>query len=338
MKLACLSFTNRGRDLGERLRLNIKGNYEIDHYFNKDVEGGIKEILGTIWNEYDGIIFLSATGIAFRMCAKFIEDKTIDPALVVIDDLGKFSISLLSGHIGGGNELAKDLAKVIKAIPVITTATDGRGIESIDLFAKRNDYYIEDIKSITAITSMMVNEDYIGLYSEDDVEIDYDRSIKVKDLDNIDSKIKGLIIVSSTSGFKNINIPHTILRPKNINIGIGCKKGIHSEKIIKAIEDEFEKHTLSIKSIKSIGTIEVKKDELGIIETSKYFNLPLKIFTIEEIRKVEGNFSKSQFVKDTVGVYSVSAPVAFLQGGQVISEKSKHGGITISLSKEYRNG
>lgn len=338
MKLACLSFTDRGRELAEKLRREVDDKYKINHYFNNDIDGGIKKILESIWRRYDALVFISATGIAFRMSAKLIEDKTIDPAIVVIDDLGKFSISLLSGHIGGGNELAKDLSEIIGAIPVITTATDGRGIESIDLFAKRNDYYIEDIKSITNITSMMVNGDYIGLYSEDDIEIEYDKVIRIRDLDNINSKIKGLIIVSSIKEFKDVNIPHTILRPKNINIGIGCKKGILSSRIIKAIKDEFEKYNLSIKSIKSIGTIEVKKYELGIIETSEYFNLPLKIFTISEIRKVEDKFSKSQFVKDTIGVYSVSGPVAFLQGGQVISEKSKHTGITISLSKEDING
>lgn len=334
MKIACFSFTNKGKDLGERLKLALDNEYKTDHYFNKDVEGGIKEALKTIWKEYEGIVFISATGIALRMSAKFIEDKTIDPAIVVIDDLGRFSISLLSGHIGGGNQLARDIAKKIGALPVITTATDSRGIESIDLFAKKNDYYIEDIKSITKITSMMVNGESIGLYTEANEHIKYNNLIKVKSLEQVDKKIKGLIIVGSKEKFKNINIPHTILRPKNINIGIGCRRGISGEKILEAIKGELKRFNLSMKSIKSIGTIEVKKDEKGIIYVSEYLKLPLKIFTIKEIKKVEEKFSKSQFVKDTVGVYSVSAPVAFLQGGKIISEKSKHDGITISISKE----
>lgn len=338
MKIACLSFTDKGRLIGEKLKKVSNSKYKIDLYSNKDIDGGIKKIFKSIWNKYYGIIFISATGIAFRMSAPFIKHKTVDPAIIVIDDLGRFSISLLSGHIGGGNQLTKDMAEAIEAIPVITTATDGRNIESIDIFAKRNNYYIEDIKSITPITSMMVNGQSIALYTEDKKKINYNKLKIVRNLKDIEDKIKGLIVVSSNKKFENINIPYTILRPKNINIGIGCRKGVACEKIIEAIEEELKKFNLSKESIKSIGTVEVKKDEKGIIEASKYFNCPLKIFTIEDIRKVENKFSKSEFVKDTIGVYSVSGPVAFLQGGNMVSEKSTHSGITISISKEILNG
>ena len=96
--------------------------------------------------------------------------------------------------------------------------------------------------------------------------------------------------------------------------------------------------SLSNKSIKAIGTVEVKKDEDGIIEAAKYFNCPMKIFTIDEMQKVENKFNKSQFVKDTIGVYSVSEPSAYLLGGRLITNKSKYNGITISISKEMKNG
>ncbi len=337
MNIACLSFTEKGRLLGEKLKSVESQKYKIGHYANKDIDGGIKEILKSIWDKYDGIIFISATGIAIRLSALFIDDKTKDPAIVLIDDLGKFSISLLSGHLGGANELANDMADWIGAVPVITTATDNRGIESIDMFAQRNGYYIEDIKSITRITSMMVNDEIVGLYTEDDKIINYNKVKIVKDLKNIGSNIKGLVLVSSMEKTKGLKIPNTILRPKNINIGIGCRKGIEGRFIIKAIEDQCRKLNLSTNSIKSIGTVEIKKNERGIIEVSNYFACPLKIFNTEAIRDVEKNFSKSQFVKDTIGVYSVSGPVAFLLGGKVISEKSKYNGITISISKEIKN-
>lgn len=338
MKIACLSFTDKGRLLGDKLKSIKDDKYKIDHYINRDLDGGIKGLLSSIWYKYDGIIFISATGIAVRMSAPFVKDKTIDPALVVIDDLGRFSISLLSGHIGGANELAGYMALITGATPVITTATDARAIESIDIFAKNNNYKIEDIKSVTRITSMMVNDENVALYTEDDKKINYKKLIEVKDLNCIEAKIKGLILVSSKEEIRDINIPYTILRPKNINIGIGCKKNIEGKFIIEAIKDQLKKLNLSVNSIKSLATIEVKKDEKGIIEASKYFNCPLKIFTIEEIKEVEDKFSKSQFVKDTIGVYSVSGPAAFLLGGNMISEKSKHEGITISISKEIRNG
>ncbi len=340
MRIACLSFTDKGKILGDMIA-HSSGEMisSVYHYTNSEIEGGIKDLMEYLVRKYDGLIFISATGIAVRMMNPYIKDKTIDPAVVVVDDLGRFSISLLSGHIGGGNELAKWVAHIVGAIPVITTASDNRGIESLDVFATRNNYYMEDMESVKKITSMMVNGKKIGFYSEMEDRIDYDNLVILDDLKNIGSDIEGLIIVSSQSYMKNkFIIPYATLIPKNINIGIGCKKGMESSRIIKAIEEAFHKVNLSIKGIKAIGTVEIKKHEKGIIEASKYFNCPLKILTIEEIKKVEQRFEKSQFVKDTIGVYSVSEPCAYLLGGKIISRKTKYGGITISIAKEENNG
>ena len=251
--------------------------------------------------------------------------------------MGRYVISLLSGHIGGANDLTTYIAEKINALPIITTASDSRGIESIDLFAQKNNYLMEDIGSVTSLTAMMVNGKKIGFYSEDRERIKYDNLVLLKTLDEIDETIEGLIVVSSST-MENINIPHTILRPKNVNIGIGCRKGVERDRIIEAIETAFREVDLSPKGIKSIGTVEVKKDEAGIIEAAGHYNRPLEIFTIEEIAEVEDRFEKSQFVKDTIGVYSVSEPVAYLLGGELITRKSKHNGITISIAKEFLNG
>ena len=340
MKIACFSFTDKGKDFGDKI-VNFsnpeKDQYMVHHYINSQIEGGIKKILENAWKEYDGLIFISATGIAVRMVAPYIRSKTLDPAVVVVDDLGRFSISLLSGHLGGANELAQWVADKTESIPVITTASDNRGIEAIDIFAKKNNYDMEDMKSIKDITSMMVNGKTIGFYSETDTVIDYNNLLIIEDLENIDKNIDGMIIVASRK-IENLNIPHTILRPKNINIGIGCRKGVEGKRIIEAVQESLEHNKLSDKSIKVIGTVEVKKNEVGILDTAKYYNTPLKIFTIDEIKDVEDQFEKSQFVKDTIGVYSVSEPCAYLLGGEMVSQKSKHNGITISITKEDKDG
>lgn len=341
MKIACLSFTQNGKELGKKLEDLSKENrqYIIHHYANEEVEGGIKSILKSIWKENDGLVFISSTGIAVRMINPYIKDKTIDPAVVVVDDCKRFSISLLSGHLGGANELADWIGEKINATPVITTASDNRRIEAVDLFAQKNNYYMEDMISIKNITAMMVNGKNIGIYSEENKIIDYPNLIILEDLDYIPSNIDGVIIVSSQK-IKPLNygIPITYLRPKNINIGIGCRKGIEGSRIIEAIKKALHEGNLSDKSIKAIGTVEVKKDEKGIIEAAKYFNCLMKIFTIDEIREVEDIFEKSEFVKDTIGVYSVSEPSAYLLGGKMVTSKSKYNGITISISKEMKNG
>ena len=338
MRIACFSFTEKGGDLGKTLEKLAEGSdrYKIVHFPNSTLSGGVKGMLHRAWKEYQGLIFISATGIAVRLINPFIKDKTRDPAVVVIDDMGKFSISLLSGHIGGANPLAQFIASMTGAIPVITTASDNRGIESIDLFAQRNNYYMEDRNSITSITAMMVDGKKIGFYSEKDEVIDYDNLAILHGLDDLEPSIDGLILVTSRN--MELDIPYTILRPKNIHIGIGCRKGIEGKRIIEGIKQAMDKANLSSKSIKAMGTVEVKKDEQGIIEAAKYFNCPLMLFTIEEIKRVEGKFAKSQFVKDTIGVYSVSEPTAYLLGGDLIIRKSTHNGITISIAKEIDNG
>ncbi|HAE92568.1 cobalt-precorrin 5A hydrolase [Tissierella praeacuta] len=341
MKIACLSFTEKGKEIGDRLKNLNKddGKYLLTHYANGEVEDKIKGIMNYVWNEYDGLVFISSTGIAVRMITPYIKDKIKDPAVVVIDDCGRFSISLLSGHLGGANELSEWLGEKINAIPVITTASDNRKIEAVDLFAKRNKYYLEDMESIKKITAMMVNGKNIGFYSEDNKIINYPNLTVLEDLDYINPKINGIIIVSSQDiNLQNINIPIAYLRPRNINIGVGCRKDIEAMRIIEAIEEVFYKAKLSVNSIKAIGTVEVKKNEKGIIDASKHFNCPMKIFTIDEIKEVQDKFDKSQFVKDNIGVYSVSEPSAYLLGGELIVNKSKHNGITISISKEIRNG
>lgn len=333
MKLACLSFSDKGNELGAKIKRLSNINYEIHHFENSKISGGIKSIIKDIWDKYDALVFISATGIAIRLINEYIKSKTSDPAVVVVDDLGRFSISLLSGHLGGANEIAEFIAKSIDAIPVITTASDNRCIEAIDLFAMKSNYFMEDMQSITKLTSMMVNNKKIGFFTEEKAIIKYDNLEILDSLENLNQDIDGLIIVSYKTNIPDIEIPYTILRPKNINIGIGCRKGVEGARIIAAIDEAFNEANLSVNSINTIGTVDIKKDEIGIIEAAKYFNCLLKIFTRTELAEVQDKFNKSEFVKDTIGIYAVAEPSAYLLGKEIIKEKSKYNGITIAISK-----
>lgn len=333
MKLACLSFTDKGYVLGERISNIENPKYFIEHFANSKLEGGVRDFLKISWSRYDGFIFISATGIAVRMINPYIKSKTTDPAIIVVDDMGSYSISLLSGHLGGANEIAKFIGKKISAIPVITTSSDNRAIDSLDMFAKRNNFHMEDMDSITKITAMMVNEKRIGLYTEVAHDLNYDHIEKINNLNSIDQTLDGIIIISSMLDLASIPIPYTVLRPKNINIGIGCRLGIDTEQIIEAIAASLRDKNISIKSIRAMATVEVKKHEIGIIKAAEHFRCPLKIFTIEEIKEIEDMFQKSEFVKDTIGVYSVSEPCAYLLGGDLVTRKARYNGVTISIAR-----
>ena len=337
MKVVCISYSQRGYQLGERIKL-IEG-LNIIHLSNK-VELNIKNRIKELWDEYDCIIFISASGIAVRTIAPYIRDKFSDPAVVVIDDNGENVISLLSGHIGGANDLTKKLAAHIGARPIITTASDLRGFKALDLFAKENKYTIKDKKYLTKIMADMVDGKKIGFYTEDSAFLDYSQLVNFKSLDEIDEKkVEALVIVSSNKiEASKYKLPFLQLIPKNINIGIGCKKGMGRESIIRAINEEFDRLNVEVDGIKEFGTVEVKKNELGLREAAAYYKVNLKIFTIEEISIIEDMFSKSEFVKETIGVYNVSEPCGYMLGGRFLSRKTRHNGITLSILKEENNG
>ncbi|MDD4503986.1 MAG: cobalt-precorrin 5A hydrolase [Clostridiaceae bacterium] len=319
MKLACIAFTSSGFKIAERIKAS--NFFEIDIFDKRSY----KEKLNYIFSGYKYIVFISSAGIAIRLSAPYLLHKTVDPAIVVVDDLGRFSISLVSGHLGGANELTLKLSEILKCQPIITTASDGRGIEAIDMFAKANELYIESLEDAKKITAIMIEHKKIKLESEVKLQLGYDN---ISDID-----YEAVVIVSSKQRVSQ-DMPCCILRPRNINIGIGCRRGKTKEDILEAIDQVFDRYNLSKKSIKAVATVDIKADETGIIEACKELGCSMRIFDRKSISKVERMFTSSNFVKSKIGVSSVCEPCAYLLGGSLIVPKTIVDGITIAVSKE----
>ncbi|MDF2533746.1 MAG: cbiG [Clostridia bacterium] len=319
MKLACIAFTDDGLNIAEQIRRS--------QCFEADIFDKLcyKERLQDIFNMYKGIVFIGSTGIAVRLCAPFLVHKTIDPAVVVVDDLGRFSISLVSGHLGGANALALSISEVLQCQPVITTASDGRNIEAIDMFAKNNQLFIESLDAAKKLTALMIEGKPIKLESELKHELKYSNLSDVN--------YEGVVFVSSKHNISSPK-PYCVLRPKNINIGIGCRRGKSKDEILKAIKEVFTNNNICLRSINKIATVDVKSDEVGIIEVCEELECKMVIFNREEISKVEDKFSASDFVKSSIGVTSVCEPCAYLAGGEIIVPRTVKNGITIAISKE----
>ncbi|HBM75682.1 MAG TPA: cobalt-precorrin 5A hydrolase [Clostridiaceae bacterium] len=321
MNIAVISFTDAASTIAARICSKMKN---ADMYDNRSCCRGVKSKIGSIFKTYDGIVFVCAAGIAVRMIAPYISDKRKDPAVVVVDDMGRFAISLLSGHIGGANDLARKISALIGAQAVITTASDSRGIESVDMFAKRCDLYIENMEDVKKITSIMVNKGAIRFITETSDIINYH---------NIsDADFEGSIYVTS-KGKEDFIRPCCILRPKNLMVGIGCKRGKIRDDILNAIYKVFKDNNLSIKSINAIASIDLKKDEKGIIETCKYLNCSFIVFSANDIKRVQDRFKKSAFVESKVGVTSVCEPCAYLAGGDIIVGKTCIDGVTVAVGR-----
>ncbi|PID58847.1 cobalt-precorrin 5A hydrolase [candidate division KSB3 bacterium] len=320
MKIACFTFTRQGSLLAEKLAEDLGDPVELftkEHY---------KAQLPRVFEEFQGIIFISSTGIAVRLSAAFLQDKTCDPAIVVVDDLGRYAISLLSGHLGGANRLAEKIAGVLACQPIVTTASDGRGIEAIDLFAQRHGFIMESMQDVKVLTGMMVDGKALKLLSEVQTSFNYPHCVdKMEDAE-------GCIYISSQTAFP-CELPHCVLRPKNLAVGIGCRKGKSVNEILKALEQVFARHYLSLKSIRLMATIDVKKDEAGILAACEMLGAELRIFRADEIQQVQEQFAGSEFVESQVGVKAVSEPCAFLAGGDILVGKTAIDGITIAVAK-----
>ncbi|HWQ30635.1 MAG TPA: cobalt-precorrin 5A hydrolase [Negativicutes bacterium] len=319
MKLACIAFSTEGLQIAERISRG--SGYETSIYDKADYKTQLPDIFKT----YRHIVFVSSVGIAVRLSAPYLCHKACDPAIVVVDDLGRFSISLVSGHLGGANELAMKLSGVLDCLPVITTASDGRGIEAVDMFAAANGLQTESLEAAKKITAMMLEGRKIKLDSELALVMNYD---------NIsETGYEAAVIVSSKESVSS-DKPSCILRPRNINIGIGCRRGKSKDEILKAINAVLERNDISRKSIKTLATVDLKADEQGIIDACQELGCSLRIFDRESIAKVEKLFTQSEFVKAATGVSSVCEPCACLAGGHLIVNKTVINGITVAVARE----
>ena len=349
-KIAILSITNNGRELALRIKEIMK---DVDVFFIKKdtdykndevivVNKGLKEFIPEVFDKYDYLIFIMATGIVVRTIAPLIISKFSDPAILVMDEKGNNIISLLSGHMGGANEMTLYMSDLINSHPVITTATDVNKKSSLDMIAKKLNGHIDDFRdNVLKINSMLVNNEEVHLYIDGNYKINHNGFTLYDEKTDLD-KVRNLVVVTNKKDInkmlnKNIeNLNEKIIKvtPKDIVIGVGCKKNTDSKHMKNSLIKFLAEYNIDINAVKEIGSIEIKKDEKAIIDLAKFLDVKFKTFSVEEISKVDYLYEKSDWVKKNVGVYSVSDPVAhLLSEGRVIINKQKYDGITFSIGR-----
>ncbi|MGO3168248.1 cobalt-precorrin 5A hydrolase [Senegalia sp. (in: firmicutes)] len=338
MKLAVITLTKGGLEKALEIKRHLKDTpiYTLGKYNDgkfKSLNGKLSDNIEYFFKNYDSLLFIMASGIVVRLIAKHIKDKRKDPAILVMDEGGAHIISLLSGHIGGANEKAIYISGLIGATPVITTSSDVNDVLSVDMIAKKHDFSIENMEDAKIVTAHIVNGKKVGIKS--DVLID-ERLVKNLVFQD-DEEFKNVTsLIDITNKIKDYDINKSVLIPRNIILGIGCRKGMEKSRILDAIYKAMDEDKLYIKSIKSIATVDVKKDEAGLIDAAKELNVPLKIIDRKDIKRVEDLFHGSEFVKKTIGVSAVSEPVGYIESkkGKCIRKKTKMDGITISIWEE----
>lgn len=329
MKIAVINITENGARIAETIREMIPSEFEIKIFcFGKypasagECFDNIYELTEKIWGEFGALVFISACGIAVRAIAPFVRSKLSDPAVIAVDDSGRFAVSLLSGHMGGGNGLAEIIGEMIGAVPVITTATDNSGRFSPDMFAKANDLAIADMEAAKLIAAASLRGEVIGLYSDFPCENIPDGLIGNND--------KYGICISHDVKKKPFDMTLRLI-PKNLVVGAGCRKNADPIELEKLILETLSGAGLSPLGLHFLATADIKKDEPAMASFAEKYGAELRTFTAEELSAVEGDFSSSEFVKNAVGVDNVCERSAAACGGDIIVPKVKGNGVTCAV-------
>ena len=344
MKLSVISFTENGKQLSESIVKLLEKKLEIKLYTK--CEAGIKDdIYSDIlflkksvgdWakermQEQNALLFIGACGIAVRAVAPFLTDKLHDVPVLVMDEKGKYVIPILSGHMGGANDLANHIAEKTGAEAVITTATDLNKKFAVDLFAKRNRLYIANKDGIVKVSSKVLAGKEITMSIEAGHEIIGGES-GIRFVPYPPMGVVDVVVTSKDDMFDT----SLLLKPREYVIGIGCKKGKKANEIDDFILKAIKKKGISIMQIFALSSISQKRDEQGIVEWCRKEGIPFFTYTAEDLQEVNGTFTKSMFVKDQVGVDNVcerAAVKACGEDGKLILPKVAENGMTIAVAK-----
>ena len=292
MRIAILTVTDTGFKLAEKISARTGGDI-----FGKGKNfDSLKNFVAEIFTKFDALIFICATGIAVRVIAPHIVSKLQDPAVIVIDERGQNVISLLSGHVGGANELTLKIAAALNANPVITTATDVENKFAVDSFAAKLGLRPEPKDAIKIINSAILHNEEIYL----------------------------------TAGNTTLN-----LIPQKLIAGIGCKRGTSAEKIFSAVNQACQMINQPLARIKLLASVDIKSDEAGLIEFAKNLGVEIKFFGVEDLAKKIADYklSESKFVKDTIGVGNIceAAALCCVENARFALPKKIFDGVTVCL-------
>lgn len=271
----------------------------------------------------DALIFVGASGIAVRAIAPHVRDKFSDPAVVSVDEAGRFVVPLLSGHVGGANELAREVAAIAGGQAAVSTATDVNGLFAVDEWAARHGFAILERSIAKEISAALLDGRPVGFKS--DFELDEKPSGVTEGAADI-----GFVVSLDDSAMP---FPRTLhLVPRVATVGVGCRKGTDPSALEQAVADALAEANVSAKAVTAIASIDVKKDELAILELASKMGWSPVFYTADELAAVPGEFSSSDFVKRTVGVDNVCERAACASGGELVLGKQAGGGITVAIA------
>lgn len=346
MKIAIIAITANGAKLGAELRRGVPRSslFVIEKHHAGDAEPfseRVSALLARLWPEFHGFVCIMATGIVVRSIASLLRGKDSDPAVVVLDDAGRFAISLLSGHLGGANDLAAACAEVTGATAVITTATDVNDLPSFDMLARDNGWRIEDLSRVKVLNALLLEGKAIAVVDPSGKAAGYcGGKGNLTFFPDVEEAAKsgaaGMVLVTNRVVPAEVERERTlVLRPVNLVLGIGCNRGTPADEIESVVQRHLERLSLSPRSVKSIASAEAKADEAGLLACAEKWKLPLVFFSSEELNGVTVPSPPSDHAYAAIGARGVAEPAALLasHGGRLLLNKVKDGNVTFAIAQ-----
>ena len=307
--------------------------------------GPLRKVFPTIWGEFDAIVGVMALGIVVRLAGSLATDKRSDPAVVVVDDAGRFAVSVLGGHGAGANELARAVARVLGATPVITTASEARGLPAVDLVGRDLGWKIERAENLTRVAAAVVRGETVAVW-QDAGSPDWWRPfgpwpetfVKIPTWDDLATIEPAAVLVISDRVVPEDRLPidrTVVYRPPTLVAGVGCKRGTTREAIEGWVAAVFASHGLAPGSLSAVATVTLKADEPGLIAFAASRGVPLVAFPPECLETQAGVETPSERVRSKIGIAAVSEPAALRAAGasKLLVTKQIGPGVTVAVAR-----
>ena len=355
-RLLCRRFRDTGTEsTGYVPRRFWKPEWEAEGILPQD--RSLSEWTGSMFGQKRALVFIGAAGIAVRAIAPYVRDKMTDPPVVAADEAGHFCIPLLSGHVGGANELAERMAGWLNGIPVITTATDVNGVFAVDVFAVRSGLCITDRKEAKEISAWLLDGGKVGFFCDPECRGAERASgsgplknrSSGRETENVGYGTEDIcrhnICMNRVCGhniwitFRNSERPSFLrLVPKMVVVGVGCRKGTPPDVLERRVLETLKDGGIDPAAVKALSTIDIKAGEAAVSRLAGRYGWELRTFTSGELLAVEGEFEESEFVRSTVGVGNVCERSCTARGGRLLIHKQAGEGVTVAAAIEPAAG
>lgn len=332
MKLAVFAFSRRGRDVARRCSDALAGpGDEVRAYAAQRWAGEgfqaiappLADFTGPVFAWADAMVFVGACGIAVRAIAPHVRDKRTDPAVLAVDELGRFVIPLLSGHIGGANRLALRLSEALGAAAAVTTATDVNRRFSVDEWAARQGLFIDDMSAAKAVSAAILEGD-VPLWSDFPIAGDLPPGVAPGE--------RGPVGICVSWARKAPFDRTLLLAPPVLRLGVGCRRGTPASAIAALADQILAEQNVHPAAVETVATIDLKREEPGLLAFCRDRGWPLRCYSAGELAAVEGDFTPSDFVRSVTGVDNVCERAALLGAERLLVKKTARDGVTAALA------